>query len=109
MDVYRAVRTRQSIRGFTDQPVPREVLERVLAAAADAPSGSNMQPWNVYVVTGDPLARLKRTVADRVAAGGSGDSREFATYPSELRAPYVERMAALGGSSTAHTVSRARM
>jgi nitroreductase len=96
MDVYRAVRTRQSIRRFTDRPVPREVLERVLAAAVDAPSGSNMQPWNVYVVAGDPLAELKKAVAGRVAAGDSGDDREFATYPPQVRPPYLERMAALG-------------
>jgi len=60
--VYHAVYTRQSIRRFTSQPVPPGVLERVLTAAADAPSGSNLQPWNVYVLSGDPLARLKKTV-----------------------------------------------
>ncbi|MEU4426804.1 nitroreductase [Actinoplanes sp. NPDC024001] len=96
MDVYRAVRTRQSVRRFTDQPVPREVLERVLAAAADAPSGSNLQPWNVYVVSGAPLATLKKAVAERVAAGDCGDEREFANYPPEVRSPYLERMTALG-------------
>lgn len=96
MDVYSAVRTRQSIRRFTDRPVPREVLERVLAAAADAPSGSNMQPWRVYVLSGSPLAELKKRVAVRLAAGDSGDEREFAVYPPELRSPYIERMDALG-------------
>jgi len=73
MDVYGAVRTRQSIRKFTDRPVPRDVLTRVLAADADAPSGSNMQPWHVYVLSGEPLAELKKKVAERVAAGDSGD------------------------------------
>ncbi|HEV7710138.1 MAG TPA: nitroreductase [Asanoa sp.] len=96
MDVYRAVRTRQSVRRFTDQPVPREVIERVLRAAADAPSGSNLQPWNVYVLSGDPLATLKMAVAERVAVGDSGDDREFAIYPPTLRSPYVERMGILG-------------
>jgi len=96
MDVYRAVRTRQSIRKFTDRPVPPEALRRVLAAAADAPSGSNLQPWHVHVVSGEPLAELKKRVAQRVAAGDSGDDREFSIYPPELRAPYLERMAALG-------------
>lgn len=96
MDVYAAVRTRQSIRSFTDQPVPRHVLERVLAAAADAPSGSNLQPWNVYVLSGEPLAQLKKRVGARVAAGDSGDDREFAVYPPQLRAPYLTRMEALG-------------
>ena len=96
MDVYRAVRTRQSIRRFTGQPVPRQALERVLTAAADAPSGSNIQPWNISVVSGEPLDRLKKAVAKRLAVGDSGDDREFATYPPELRPPYPERMAALG-------------
>jgi nitroreductase len=116
MDVYRAVRTRQSIRRFTDQPVPREALERVLAAAVNAPSGSNLQPWNVYVVSGDPLARLKKAVGERAAAGDSGDDPEFATYPPELRSPYLERMAALGeslygslGVARGDVVARARI
>ncbi|MDG4786296.1 nitroreductase family protein [Micromonospora sp. WMMD1102] len=96
MDVYDAVRTRQSIRRFTDRPVAREHLQRVLAAAANAPSGSNLQPWHVYMVSGEPLTELKRRVAERVAAGDRGDDREFAIYPPELRSPYLERLAALG-------------
>ncbi|MFB9237726.1 nitroreductase [Plantactinospora siamensis] len=95
-DVYEAVRTRQSIRRFTDRPVPRTVLRRVLAAAANAPSGSNLQPWHVYVLSGAPLADLKRRVAERIAVGDSGDDREFPVYPPELRPPYPERLAALG-------------
>jgi nitroreductase len=96
MDVYEAVRTRRSTRRFTGRPVPRELLERVLTAASRAPSGSNIQPWNVYVLSGDPLAMLKKTVAGRVAAGDTGDEREFATYPAELKPVHLERMAALG-------------
>ncbi|NUT32215.1 MAG: nitroreductase [Hamadaea sp.] len=96
MDVYAAVHTRQSIRRFTDRPVRRDVLERVLAAAAGAPSGSNLQPWHVYVLRGEPLAHLKKQVGARVAAGDSGDDREFAVYPPRLRAPYLDRMEALG-------------
>ena len=52
MDVYEAVKSRHAVRAFTDRPVPREALCRVLSAAAWAPSGSNIQPWNIYVVTG---------------------------------------------------------
>src|SRR5215471_20083819 len=59
MDVYEAVASRRSVRGFTDEPVSRELLERVLSAAAWSPSGSNIQPWNIYVMTGAPLAELK--------------------------------------------------
>ena len=55
VDVYEAVTSRRAVRGFTDKEVPREVLERVVSAAAWAPSGSNIQPWNSYVLTGAPL------------------------------------------------------
>ena len=60
MDVYQAVESRRAVRGFTDEPVSCEVLERVLTAAGRAPSGSNLQPWHIYVVTGEPLKRLRK-------------------------------------------------
>lgn len=91
MDVYEAVRTRRAVRGFTDHPVPREVLARVLAAAARAPSGANLQPWHVYLMTGAPLAELRKRIAERVAAGDEGDGREYEMYPPELWSPYRER------------------
>ena len=96
MDVYEAVTSRRAVRAFTDQEVPREVLERVLNAAAWAPSGSNIQPWRVYVVTGQPLAELKKRTADRLAAGDAWDDPEYQQYPPELKSPYAERRAAFG-------------
>lgn len=96
MDVYRAVASRRSVRGFTDRPVPRDALQRVLAAAAWTPSGSNLQPWHVYVVTGEPLERLKKLATDRVAAGEPWDDREFEMYPRQLKTPYAERRSAFG-------------
>ncbi|MFF7467523.1 nitroreductase family protein [Streptomyces sp. NPDC008092] len=94
MDVYEAVRSRRAVRGFTDRPVPTEVLERVLSAAAWAPSGSNLQPWHAYVLTGDPLAELKKRAGERVAAGEPWDEREYEMYPSALGSPYRERRTA---------------
>src|SRR5215469_16571546 len=73
MDVYEAVTSRRAVRGFTDEPVSREVLERVLSAAAWSPSGSNVQPWNIYVMTGAPLAELKTLAVERVAHGDPWD------------------------------------
>jgi nitroreductase len=91
MDVYEAVRTRRAVRAFSDEPVRKEVLARVLAAAARAPSGANLQPWHVYVLTGAPLAELKKRSAERLAAGDPGDEREYRMYPPELGSPYRER------------------
>ena len=77
VDVYDAVTSRRAVRGFTDKEVPREVLERVVSAAAWAPSGSNIQPWNIYVVTGAPLAELKKRAIERVANSVLWDEREW--------------------------------
>lgn len=96
MDVYEAVTSRRSVRGFLDRPVPTEVLHRVLTAAAWAPSGSNLQPWHIYVVTGEPLARLKKIATERVANGEPWDDREFVMYPPDLKTPYGERRAQFG-------------
>ena len=116
MDVYEAVRSRRAVRAFTDQPVPAGVLERVLSTATLAPSGSNLQPWRVYVLTaagwspsggnlqpwrvyvmtGEPLARLKKIAVARVAAGDPWDEREFPLYPDDLRSPYRDRRSRFG-------------
>ena len=90
MDVYEAVTSRRAVGGFTDRPAPQEVLERVLGAAAWAPSGSNLQPWHIYVVTGTPLAQLKKLAVERVAAGDAWDERQFVMYPPDLKSPYGE-------------------
>lgn len=94
MDVYEAVTTRRAVRGFTDRPVPTNALTRVLSAAAWSPSGSNIQPWNAYVVTGAPLAEIKRRAAERLAIGDPWDDREYEMYPAALDSPYLERRSA---------------
>ncbi|GAA0549721.1 nitroreductase [Paractinoplanes ferrugineus] len=94
MDVYEAVDSRRAVRAFSDEPVPREVLERVLTAATRAPSSGNLQPWQVYVVTGAPLAELKRRATARALTGDPGDEREYPMYPAALVPPYLGRFSA---------------
>jgi nitroreductase len=96
LDVYEAVTSRRAVRGFTDRRVPRELLERVLSAAAWTPSGSNLQPWHAYVVTGGPLARIKKNAGKRLAAGDAWDEPEYEQYPPALKSPYHERRSAFG-------------
>jgi hypothetical protein len=84
------------VRGFTDRPLPTEVLQRVLSAAAWSPSRSNPQPWHIYAVTGAPLAQLKKLATERVAAGDPWDEREFVMYPPAPKSPYGERRSAVG-------------
>ncbi|MFI9779209.1 nitroreductase [Streptomyces sp. NPDC051956] len=96
MDVYEAVTSRRAVRGFSDRHVPREVLDRVLSAAAWSPSGSNIQPWHAYVLTGGPLAEVKKRAGDRLAAGDPWDEPEYEQYPLVLKSPYRERRSAFG-------------
>src|SRR5215469_8708248 len=95
MDVYEAVTSRRAVRGFTDEPVSRVVLERVLSAAW-SPSGSNIQPWNIYVLTGAPLVELKTRAVERVAHGEAWDERQYEMYPPALKSPYGERRSNFG-------------
>ena len=96
MDVYEAVKSRRAVRGFKDEPVRREVLERVLSGAAWSPSGSNIQPWKTYVLTGAPLTALKTHAVERMAHGDPWDERQYEMYPPARKSPYGERRAAFG-------------
>jgi nitroreductase len=77
--------------------VPREVLERVLRRASRAPSGGNLQPWIVTVVTGEKLDRFREIVAKRLEeTGGKGEPMEYDVYPPSLHEPYRTRRFAVG-------------
>ena len=78
MDFDEVVRGRRSIRGYRPDPVPRRLIEEVLDLAMRAPSSMNTQPWNFYVVTGEPLNRIRAANTDRMVAGVP-QSREFRT------------------------------
>ena len=69
MDYAAVVHGRRSIRGFKPEPVPREVLEEVIAMANRAPSSMNTQPWHLYVVTGEVLDRIRKENTERNLAG----------------------------------------
>jgi nitroreductase len=67
---------RRSIRGFKQEPVPKALIREVLAMAMRSPSSMNTQPWNFYVITGEPLERIRRGNTERNLAGVP-HSREF--------------------------------
>jgi nitroreductase len=93
-----ALTTRRSIRAFLPTPVPRTEIEAILEAASRAPSGTNTQPWNVYVVTGESLARLSQ---DLVAAYNDPQrdalyQEEYPYYPRQWVSPYIDRRRKIG-------------
>jgi nitroreductase len=96
VDVNEAVRSRRSVRGFLGRPVPAATLRRVLSAALRAPSGGNLQPWQVYVLSGSRLEDLKARIRQRIAAGDSGDPLQVPPYPDALPAVYAQRRADMG-------------
>ena len=81
-----AVLGRRSVRAFLPRGVDRASVEALLALAARAPSGGNLQPWRVDVLSGGPLAALK---ADAAASAPAG--MELTVYPSPLAEPYRTR------------------
>jgi nitroreductase len=102
MNVYDAVQTRRSVRGFLDRPVPDQTMRRILQAAARAPSGGNLQPWHVTVVTGAALQRLKDIMRDRVQQAPDGETAEDKIYPDKLVAPYRDRRFKVGEDLYGH-------
>lgn len=92
MRVRDAVRARRSVRAFSDRAVDRDLLIEVLTDAAYAPSGGNIQPWQVIVVSGDTLRTLNGCVAARIAdPTAPAPTPAFPIYPQPLKSPYRER------------------
>ncbi len=76
MDFDEVIMGRRSIRGYKPDPVPIGLIREILALAMRAPSSMNTQPWNFYVITGEPLDRIRKGNSERNLAGFP-DSREF--------------------------------
>jgi nitroreductase len=96
--VDRAITSRRSIRAYLPTPVPRQTIEEILAVASRAPSGTNTQPWKVYVLTGAARQRLSASIcaAHDDPAQRAQHTEEYAYYPTEWRSPYVDRRRKVG-------------
>jgi nitroreductase len=102
--VDRALLTRRSVRGFLPTPIARAEIEAMLAAAARAPSGTNVQPWKVYVLEGAVKESLSRKVLaahdDEYARKQRGEPslhvEEYFYYPRQWFEPYLARRRKLG-------------
>ncbi len=97
MDVFEAVDSRIACRHFFDKPVDLNIVKELIHKAARAASGGNLQSWNVYALTGKPLADFKAIVRKRIA---NEDPRhyksEYAIYPDPMFGAYKERREAHG-------------
>jgi nitroreductase len=91
-----ALKTRISVRAFLDKPVSDETIGEILEVAKLAPSGGNLQPWKVHVVTGAARARLVETVKTSIAENPFASEMEIAVYPDNLWEPFRTRRFAVG-------------
>jgi nitroreductase len=101
MDLMEALASRRSARAYLDTPVPDETIERILAAASRAPSGTNTQPWKVYVVSGsarDALCRAACEAREREPHREANHSPfgEYLYYSIPMTEPYYSRRRKVG-------------
>jgi nitroreductase len=93
-----AITSRRSVRAFLPDPVPRQTVEQILEVAARAPSGTNTQPWQVVVLTGQAKAELTRKIVAAYddPAQRASHTEEYPYYPVEWRSPYIDRRRKVG-------------
>src|SRR4051812_9574997 len=89
METWDAIRARRNVRQYTDQPIPRDDLERILEAGRRSPSSSNWQPWHFVVVTDrEQLVEL----AMAWGRGGAHIARSAATIALVAQQPEDEQI-----------------
>ncbi|MFO1198773.1 MAG: nitroreductase [Burkholderiaceae bacterium] len=96
MNVDEAITSRKSVRRFLPTPVPRATVEHILEVAARAPSGHNVQPWRVYALAGEPLAKLGAAVLHAAKTEADAHQPEYEYYPTKWVEPYIGRRRATG-------------
>ena len=92
------IQSRRSVRAFLPTPVPQEALRDLLQVAARAPSGTNVQPWKVYVLTGEAKDNLSNKIlaAFNDPEEAQTHTEEYPYYPAKWISPYIERRRKVG-------------
>lgn len=92
MEIFQAVTTRRSIRKFRPDPVPEGLIREIIEAARWSPSWANTQPWEIWVVVGEPLERFKKANRQRFLDGAiaAPDTPMPEVWPEILKRRYTE-------------------
>lgn len=90
-DVFAAARTRRSIRAYKRDAVPAETVREIVALGRHAPSGSNIQPWRVHVMTGATLKRVGTAIQRAFLDEEPGHKRDYDYYTDPIFEPYLAR------------------
>ena len=99
--VDEAILSRRSVRAFLPDPVGEATLREILDVASRAPSGTNMQPWRVYVATGETKDLLSRAILDSGLRAEKARG-EYKYYPDKFFEPYHARRRAVGYALYGH-------
>jgi nitroreductase len=93
-----AITSRRSIRAFLPTEIDTATIRQILEVAARAPSGTNLQPWKVHVLTGAARARLSQRILAVYddPAQRAQHSEEYDYYPREWVSPYIDRRRKIG-------------
>ena len=97
MNILEAINQRKSTRAFLSKPIPKEIILEILKVSSRAPSGSNTQPWRVYVLQGERLRNLTEEVSQAYGSIQSEPSHAkqfkswYSYYPEEWVSPYIDR------------------
>lgn len=97
MSLIDAIYARRSVRGFLDREVPQPLMNRIFEIAQQSPSNCNVQPWKVYVASGELKDRLRRQMVEATAAGvkPNPDYPYRGDFEDEYRVRQVECAVAL--------------
>ena len=95
MNVLEALQQRKSVRAFLNTEVEEDKINAILTAASHSPSGANIQPWQVAVVTGETKQKLQAQIENTYREGDKGKA-DFPYYPEKWIEPYKSRRVACG-------------
>jgi nitroreductase len=94
--VSHAINSRVSCRAFLPTPVPAALIRQILEAAKRAPSGGNLQPWHVHVLSGTSLSEFLGRIRTRLTTHPHGEGTEYDIYPKQITEPYIARRSQCG-------------
>ena len=96
MNVQEAIKSRKSVRKFKKRKVSMKTIKEIIKLASYSPSGSNTQPWNIHVLTGQSLLDFTKKIKKEFLLNGNNLKLERLNYMEKYREPYLSRRRKVG-------------
>ncbi len=96
INVHEAILSRRSVRAFEKKPISLDIIENILKIASRAPSGTNIQPWNVDILTGLALKKFTAEIKNEFLENRNNHSLERLHYMKKFKEPYLKRRRKVG-------------